>query len=152
MPGVGTLHGGRHLRRGLKAVGRLLLERPPDNPVHGLDRGGAGQRRRTLIEHRVHRRHVRRCSKRGPTGHHFEEQHPGCEQVGTDIHLRAVKLLGRHVGGRADDLARHGQVGCGSHDVINYGLRQAEVEQLDAIAGHEHVRRLQIAVDDATGV
>jgi hypothetical protein len=34
----------------------------------------------------------------------------------------------------------------------HWSKRQAEVDELDAVAGHEDIRRLQVAMDDAVGV
>ena len=65
----------------------------------------------------------------------------------------AARLLGRHVGGRADDEARR-RVRTGRSDRRCVGrdhfdeLRQAEVDDLRvAVLGDHHVGRLEIAVD-----
>ena len=84
-------------------------------------------------------------------GQQLEEEHAERVDVGRGGDRAAGDLLGRGVLRRQRDAAlarqhRH-------RFVVAEQLGDAEVEQLDlAVAGHEHVRRLQVAVDDQVGV
>src|SRR5256885_9945794 len=68
----------------------------------------------------------------------------------------SAHLVGRHVADRADDDSRERVAGAGDFLVrtgLGGRLREAEVEDLhEAVAGHEDVFRLQIAMDDAAAV
>ena len=68
--------------------------------------------------------------------------------VGAAVDRLAADLLGRHVGGRADD-----GVGAGQAAGVDEQLGDAEVHHLDlAEAGDGDVVRLQVAVDDVVGM
>ncbi len=94
--------------------------------------------------------------EKAATGEHLVEHDTERPDVGPAIHLPALRLLGAHVGGRAQDDAglggRRGQGGRhgtgGRHGVQFERLGQTEVQHLGlAVAGDEDVGRLQIAVD-----
>ena len=73
-------------------------------------------------------------------------------EVGLLAHLSPGRLLGRHVGQRADDVARDGQRVVADH------AGDAEVRQLGhgrpvvRPVGHDHVARFDVAMDDAAAV
>ena len=85
-------------------------------------------------------------------GEQLEEQHAQGVDVGGGGDLAAGDLLGRGVLRRQRDAAFARQHRHRCRRRLEQ-LGDAEVEQLDlAVAGHEHVRRLQVAVDDQVGV
>ena len=73
-------------------------------------------------------------------------------EVGLLAHLSPGRLLGRHVGQRAHDVAGDGQRVVADH------ARDAEVRELGhagavvRLVGHDHVARLDVAMDDAAPV
>ena len=87
----------------------------------------------------------RRAQKRRRAGQHLVRDASQRVDVGAAVELRAGGLLGAHVDRRADDEtgARHPVVGGGAD-----GARHAEVGH-DGVTGlDQHVRRLDVAVDD----
>ena len=78
-------------------------------------------------------------------GERLPEHHADCPDVAGGRALLAREPLGRDVRERARHVADRRQ-GLGLREG-----REAEVEQphRDAVLGHEHVRRLHVAVDDA---
>ena len=67
-----------------------------------------------------------------------------------DLGRQHGELLGRHVGGRPDEGARDGVV---ARDVVAEEPRDAEIDDARVpVAGDEHVRRLQVAVEDAAAM
>ncbi len=84
-------------------------------------------------------------------GEQLEEQDAEGVDVGGGRDRAAGDLLGRGVLRRQRDTALTGQHR--HRFVVAEQLGDAEVEQLDlAAGGDEHVRRLQVAVDDQVGV
>ena len=77
-------------------------------------------------------------------GRQLIEQDADGEHVGAKVDAAALDVLGRHVRGRAEELARH------RHALLVDHLRDAEVGELDepVVADH-HVLGLHVAVDDA---
>ena len=74
------------------------------------------------------------------------EDDPQREQVRAPIHRPPAQLLGAHIGGRAQDLPRLGQLGHGQ-------LGDAEVGDLGpAFLGHHDVGGFDVAVDDLPAV
>jgi len=87
------------------------------------------------------------CERRGSVEKLVEDAADGVG-VGAAIDRLATDLLGRHVGGRADD-----GVGAGQAAGVDQQLGDAEVHHLDlADAGDGDVVRLEVAVDDVVGV
>ena len=139
------------LGRGAQACGPLL------GRVLALPRArGHGHPRRVLPEHGLdqRRRRAQRRAGRMAPGQELVEQHAH----GVDIRGRgdgpARHLLRSGVFGRegADALARH-QRGRRRRIFILQELGNAEVQQLHAaVGGHQHVRGLDVAVDDQVGV
>ena len=91
--------------------------------------------------------------QRMTAGQQHIQQHAELIDVGRGGGHVAEQLLGRCVLGRQHDLfgaRRRGVVGCA---LRIHELRDAEVEQLDhAVARHEHVRRLEVAMNDQLAV
>ena len=78
------------------------------------------------------------------TGEHFERDHRQRELVRAPVHQLALHLLGRHVVGRADDVAGHGEL------VRRRDLGNAEIRDLGrAVPGDHDVGRFDVAMDDA---
>jgi hypothetical protein len=113
----------------------------------------------TLDDRREDLGHVLAC-ERGVTREHFVQQAPERPDVGLPVDRPPFRLLGRHVGGRAEDdaLLRRRQAECRRLREAGRRARrlalerfgEAEVEHLHAPLGrHLHVRRLEVAVDDA---
>ena len=71
-----------------------------------------------------------------------------CVDVGAAVDVVAPQLLGRHVVERSDPLAGRGEAA-----LRGASLGKAEVGEVDVLpapaGGHEHVRRLDVAVDEA---
>ena len=95
-------------------------------------------------------------------GQHLEQHDTEGPDVGALVDRLAPRLLGRHVGGGAEDEAGGGaglgeggrlrEIGArrGAGALARPGLGEAEVEDLDlAVRRHLHVRGLEVAVDDA---
>ena len=125
----------------------------------GIEREQLVAQPRQIGRHRAEARHQRRCVlllvqqdldgaalERQPAGQRLEQHDADAVAVGGRGHRRRHRLLGRHVRGGAD----HGGVA----DPRLQGLaHQAEVEHHHAaLAGDQHVRRLEIAVDHAGAV
>jgi hypothetical protein len=97
-------------------------------------------------------------SERPPADSERVEHHAQSPEIGARVGRLAAKLLGRHVGYGADQLARLGQAHTGFRlgGVSQVGpdsLREAEVEDLGPSVGRdEHVGAFQIAVHDAVRV
>ena len=82
------------------------------------------------------------------TAQRVEEHRAESPDVALGVHLlgHAERLLGRHEGGRPDDVLR-GVRGSPAH------LREPEVEELDAASvEHHHVLRLEVSMSDALGM
>ena len=100
--------------------------------------------------------------EQAPAGQHLEQDDAEGPDVGAPVDRLAPRLLGGHVGGRAEDEAGRGaglgegrrlrQVGPDWRPsrVAGPGLGETEVEHLDLpVRRHLDVRRLEVAVDDA---
>ena len=97
-----------------------------------------------------------RLFQRRGAGEQFVKNDAEGVNVGPRVHVQGIDadLLGCHVQRRADDRAVGGvQRPIGEHLRGVERLGQAEVDhlrhRLAVVLGHEHVRRLQIAVDDS---
>ena len=117
------------------------LDRDGDVAAHraqrGRRRGQAGQRRL----------HVVAAAERRSAGEHLEQEEAERVDVGAGVDRLRLHLLGREVPRGADDRAGSRQV------APALGLRDAEVGDLDGPdVGDEHVRGLDVAMDDAVAV
>ena len=93
-----------------------------------------------------HGHHVRTAKREDPRAEPVEHD-AEAEQVRAGVEFLAGRLLGRHVTGRADDLAAPGQGG-----IFTFGAGQTEVKDLDAsfARGIEpQIRRLDVTMDQA---
>ena len=146
---------------GAQTLARILLEAAAQQPADRRRRLG---RQRVPVRLRLEdgRQHLRQVVAReaARTGQHLVEDDAEGPDVGAPIDRLAARLLGRHVGGRADDGAerrrtlRHRRrvqrIGGAARVIRSERLRETEVEHLDrAVGPHLDVRRLQIAMDDA---
>ncbi len=136
--------------------------------------GGSIERRGlALADGREHRVHVL-ARERTPAAEQFIENHAEGENIGAGIHDLAGRLFGRHVGGSAAHVAHgvlHGFLfvrGTGgvTCDVGRRGKHRLQrrtpgrgrqtghpkIKQLQPIATHQHIGRLQIAMDNAARV
>lgn len=126
---------------------RVLREQAKDQSFECLGDLGAdpayGLRR--LVQVPVQYAERRRAGERHVSAEEFVQDHAECVQVGVGADRAAHRLLGGHVGGRADGSAGVGEAGgVGVHDGGD-----AEVEDGDrAVLLHHQVARLEVAVDD----
>ena len=141
-----------HVRRRLKPFVRGLFEQARHDCGERRGRGKArGQLRRIAREISAKGFEGAGAPERALASQHFVQRRAERKKIRACIDLLARRLLGRHVAGRAGDDA--GQRLRPSRRCGCLQLRQSEVEQLHATIGpQEHVLRLQVAMDDATGV
>jgi hypothetical protein len=100
-------------------------------------------------EHRLRVGDARLGQERQPTRDQFEEAHPERKKIRGRARRLALEQLRRVVGGRPRLRGPRG----GEPPLAGAVPRQAEVEDLDLPRpGHEEVRRLEVAVDDAVVV
>jgi hypothetical protein len=92
------------------------------------------------------------AGERRASGQHLEQDRADGKQIGARVDDVTGSLLRRHVARRADCHARAGQPGGRAERAFELGTGEAEVEQLDAVRRQEHVRRLEVAVDQAAVV
>ena len=116
--------------------------------VDRVDRRRPRQRRRSVVQHRVHRRHHRVAGERRFAGEHLVEQRARREQIRACIDGLGQELLRRHVGRCAHDLARQRQILHRRLVVAHDGARQPEVEQLDTETGEEDIGWLEVPLHD----
>ena len=132
------------------AGGRVLREHrvDPRDDARRQVLAERGQRRRLVVgvaEHQRHRR-VDALVRMAP-GEQLVGDQAGGVEVGLRGDLAAHDLLGRHVGGRADDVAGRGaQLG---HLHLAERLGDPEVGDLGVpVGGQQHVLGLEVAVHD----
>ena len=83
---------------------------------------------------------------------HLEQDRAGREQIAAGIDEAAHGLFRRHVAGRAQHQTGARDAGDGVERFLQLGSRQAEVQQLHAVRGQEHIRGLEIAMNDPARV
>ncbi len=105
-----------------------------------------------FVDRRVRDLDDRPAGERRPPGQHLEQDRARGEQIRPRVERLAEHLFRRHVARRADDGAGARELRRRHHDLIVGRAREAEVEELHAVRREEHVRRLEIAVDDAARV
>lgn len=120
---------------GLQRLGHLGAD-----PAHG---------QRRLVQMPVQHTERRGTGERHLAAEQFVQQHTERVQVGVRADRAAHRLLGRHVGGRADR-------GAGVREPGGVGVHHrghTQVEDGDrAVLLHHHVARLEVAVHDRHGV
>ena len=140
---------------------RVALEAARKQPPH---RKGRRVRQAVkadgLLDHRGQDVRDRLAVEELLAGEHLEEHDPESPDVGAPVDGLPARLLGRHVGGRAEDQARLGArvrergrlrevARRARRRVAGPGLGEAEVEHLDLAARRQlDVRGLEVAVDD----
>ncbi len=130
---------------------RVLGEQAQHQRLQGLGDLGAdpahGQRR--LVQVPVQHAERRRAGERHVAAEQLVQEHAERVQVRVRADRAAHRLLGGHVGGRADGRAGVRQArGVAVHDGGD-----PEVQHGDrAVLVHHHVARLEVAVDDRHGV
>ena len=134
------------------ALGRLLRHRGAD---HGVERGGhrrveRARGGRRIAEVRVHLRQLGVARERDAAGQRMEEDAAERVDVGARVGLLAADLLGGGEVRRADELPRAGDP-AGGRRVLGQP-EVGEVRVLLALLGDQHVRRLDVAVDQAAAV
>ena len=123
----------------------------------GADARQMAQRRRLPVEYRGQRVHRRLAEERRSARQHFVEHDAKGKDIRARIHEQASRLLGRHVGHRAENLALQGLERAGDirahRGVVRDELGQAEVQDLhQPVAPDHHVLGLDVAMDDAERV
>jgi hypothetical protein len=148
------------------SIFRVLLETAGDQARETRRQPGRGrvaparERSRLLLENRRHRFRGGVALERAAAREHLVQHGPEGEDVGTRVGRVAAHLLRRHVAHGAEHRAgvrgphqgrRVRVVGSPARSGVVPG--EAEVEDLDpAVAGHEQVLGLEVAVDHALGV
>ena len=143
----------RDVSRGLKPLGRRLLEAVLDDPVQGGRevRAGARELGRVVLDDRRHRLGRRLALEGAASGQHLVEHAPEREEIGPRIRGKAAHLLGCHVTDRAHHGARIGRDnglgprrGGGCVDLAG----KTEIENLDLpIREQEEILRLQVPMN-----
>ncbi len=140
-----------HVLRGGRAVLRVLGQQAQHERFEGLRDLGAdtAHGQRGFVQVPVQHTECRRARERHVSAEEFVQQYAECVEVGVRADRAAHRLLGGHVGGRADGRAGVREAGgVGVHDG-----RHAQVEHGHrAVLLHHHVARLQVAVHDRHGV
>jgi hypothetical protein len=127
-------------------------QRTADHAVDGRHSRRSGERRRLLVHRGMEDVHDGAPAERGTARQHLEEDRAGGEQIAARIDAVTRHELGGHVARRPHHHAGSRQpAGQGQHP-LDLRACQAEVEQLDAVAREEHVRRLEVAMNDAASV
>ena len=157
-------------RPGGRAAPQLACRRPKRAREAGSRRPAAGGDRQRAIDARHDRARevgallpergrafldrLRRVDERADperveAGQRLPEQDADRPHIGGRAGGLAAQPLGRDVGERAGDVSDRGQA------LLLVHQREAEIEELhgdSAALGQQHVRRLDVAVDDAVGV
>ncbi len=150
----------REIARGLVAVGGILGEAPIDRPLERRrhERVQRGRRRRLLLEDRGHRLRSAAAIERTLAREQLVDHRAEREEIRPIVHRASGRLLGRHVGERAEDRAggrhRFSANGAAPRDLAaGLELREPEVHDLGRPVGADHdVAGLEVAVDDAARV
>jgi hypothetical protein len=151
------LEGEAYVPRRLEALGRLLLEAPAHDAIERRgDRAGARlDRRRVLAQDGGERVGRRRAAERTLARHHLVEDGAEGEDVAPRVCGPASRLLGRHVGYRAQEHPRRGHLpgsGLGlalAVEAQRVHACEAEVEDLGSpVSRQEDVLGLEVSVDD----
>ncbi len=140
-----------HLLCRAGAVLRVLGEQAQDEGLQRLGDLGpdAAHRQRRFVQVAVEDAERRGARERDVAAEQFVQEHAERVQVGVRADGSAHRLLGGHVGGRADGRAGVGQAG----GVVVHDGGDTEVEDGDrAVLLHHHVPRFEVAVDDRHGV
>ena len=140
---------GHGLRGGVAVRGRLG-QGSADHAIEGHDRGGPREGRGLLVQGRLHDLDGLRPREGRTPGQGLEQHRARGEEVGARVDRVAQDLLRRHVAGRAHHEAGPREVALpreGTARDLGEGPGQAEVEDLRAVRGEEHVGRFQVAVD-----
>ena len=116
--------------------------------------GGASSARRIVAQHRAHDLRGAVAVERAPARQQLVQHRTEAEDVRARIERLAFRLLGRHVGRRADDGAVNVRVASSPAVRRVHQLGDAEIEQLrvdsaEPPSTHDDVCRLQIAMQDA---
>ena len=141
--------------RGLEAILRPLGQAASHQAVEGRRERSPRRRGRRIVAQDGRLRLGRRVPLEGAlAGQQLVHQHAQGKDVRAMVGGQAAHLLGGHVSRRAEDGPRGGVIP-GRGRAQRRGVRrlreprQAEVQDLDlAVARHEHVVRLQVAVRD----
>jgi len=150
----------RQLSRRRVAAARFLGEAAFDQPLQRRRQRGGVERRRRIAKDRGDRLGRGAVLERPAPGRHLVEHHSERELVAAVVHLAALRLLGRHVGHRADDRAFLGERPGGGRLVVAARLARARLDAGEPEVEHfgtsvrrdDHVLRLQVAVHDALRV
>ena len=133
-----------------RAIRGVLGEQVQDEPVepYGNLRADASRARRCRVQVVAHDRERLACREGRPAGQERVQHAAQGVQVAARIDLLSFALLRGHVGRSADGLPGGGEMGSGV-----CGLGDPEVADLHpALGKKEQVGRLEVTVDDLTGV
>ena len=117
--------------------------------------GVTGRGRRLFVQNGGHDGDSGISGEGAPSAEHFVKNKTKRENIRARIHGLGLGLLGRHVGGGAQDCSglRHADGSSGIRLAADAAqLRQPKIEQLDAGSRHQDIGGLQIAMRDALGV
>ena len=156
---LGARRGGRPARGGGErrtaevagrrlALLRVLGQRPRGDRVErGRDPGDGGRSRRRVVEVGEDRRGHGVAAKRRRAGERRREDAAERVDVGARVGALAAQVLRRH-----EVHGPHPRAALGQAGVRALHARDAEVAEIDVVAGDEHVRGLDVAVHEPRGV
>ncbi|OFW47357.1 MAG: hypothetical protein A3J29_23325 [Acidobacteria bacterium RIFCSPLOWO2_12_FULL_67_14b] len=141
---TGLVEGRPDVGHALEAVGRVLAEAAFD---HARQRRGHRERGGLITKNSG--QHVRRggSGEGAAAGDHLVQQRPKTEDIGTVIERLSLRLFRRHVTDRPQHRAGRGPGGI--RRIGLHHLGDTEIQQLRRAAVDEHIRGLQVTVQDA---
>ena len=142
---------GHRLRR-WRPLRRPLRQRSTNHTVDGGDRRRSRQGRGLLVARGVQHFDHRSAGKGRTSGQHLEQDGAGSEEIAAGVDGFPCRLFRRHVARRPHYHPDPRHFCDRVERFLDVWPRESEVQHLDAVGGQEHVRRFEIAMDDAARV
>ena len=131
---------------------RPLRQRSANHAVDGSDRRRSRQGRGLLVASRVQHFDHRSAGKGRTSGEHLEQDGAGSKEIAAGVDGFPCRLFRRHVARRPHYHPNPRHFCDRVERFLDVWPRESEVQHLDAVGGQEHVRRFEIAMDDAARV